>query len=326
MTIGPITAPMGERASGMLPVPAGVDPGTSIPITIVHGARPGPVLALVAGIHGSEYAPIIAMQRILPLVDARELRGTLLIVHAANLPAFFGRTIYTGPIDGKNLNRSFPGRPDGTVTERQAHVITREILRRADYVVDIHAGDGNEALRPYTGYYARHGTPEVIARSREMAVAFGLEHIVLFPGTYTAEEAIYTGAAAVTLGKPALDIEAGQLAEAAPEAVDAITRGSLSLMRHLRMLDGAASPAENPVFIEQRASVKSLHDGIFYPAVAVGEYVTRGARIGHVTDLFGRRLQEVHAPEAGIVLVIIGTPPVRVGETLATIAQVPGSR
>src|SRR5688572_29006659 len=150
LTVGGITAQPGQKASGMIAVPARADSGTQIPITVIRGRQAGPTLALIAGTHGSEVAPTVALQRLRAEVDANELRGTLLLVHVANMPSFLGRTIYYSPIDGKNLNRVYPGKANGSVSERIAHAITTEIIERADYLVDMHAGDGNESLRPYT--------------------------------------------------------------------------------------------------------------------------------------------------------------------------------
>ena len=139
----------GERISGKLPVNGGVDGvETFIPVTVFHGRDSGPVLSLIAGIHGSEYSPIISMQRLPELLDPQAMAGTLIIVHIANLPAFQGRSVYFGPDDLKNLNRSFPGKADGTVTERIAFTLTEEIMPLSDYLIDIHSGDGNESLRP----------------------------------------------------------------------------------------------------------------------------------------------------------------------------------
>src|SRR6266540_5285312 len=150
LTIGSVVARPGQAASGFIEVPAGVDAATRIPITILRGAQSGPTLALIAGTHGSEVAPIVALQRVRATIDPAVLRGTVLIVHVANMPSFLGRTIYYSPIDGKNLNRVYPGKPDGTVSERIAFAITNQVIERADYLVDLHAGDGNESLRPYT--------------------------------------------------------------------------------------------------------------------------------------------------------------------------------
>src|ERR1039457_6467129 len=135
--------------SRMIEVPAGVDGGTQIPVTTIYGARPGGVLALVAGNHGYEYPPVLALQELRGKIDAARLSGTVILVHVANMPSFLGRTVYFSPVDGKNLNRVYPGRQDGTVSERIAFAITTQVIEKADYVLDLHCGDGNESLRPY---------------------------------------------------------------------------------------------------------------------------------------------------------------------------------
>jgi len=122
--LGPLHASAGEAVSGYLQVAALGDNGARIPVSLVRGAGRGPVLALVAGTHGYEYPGISALQRLRQSIDPRALRGTLILVHIANPPSFYGRTIYTSPADGKNLNRVFPGRPDGTLSERIAYEIT----------------------------------------------------------------------------------------------------------------------------------------------------------------------------------------------------------
>src|SRR5262245_22749273 len=178
-TIASVTAAPGSMASGVLIVHARPgDAGTVIPMTIVNGVAEGPVLALVAGTHGSEYVPIVALQRLRSQLDPKTLRGTVIIVHLANVPAFFGRRVYYSPGDGQNLNRVFPGRADGTLSERIADVITREVIARATHVADLHGGDGNESLRPYS-YWITTGAPAVADASRAMALAFGLDRIVV---------------------------------------------------------------------------------------------------------------------------------------------------
>ena len=179
LRVGPLAVRAGEAASGFLEVPAGGDGATRVPVSVVRGREPGPVLALVAGTHGSEVAPIVALQRLRARLDPAALRGAVILVHVANLPSFLGRTIYYSPVDRKNLNRVYPGRADGTVSERIAHAITTEVIDRADYLVDMHAGDGNESLRPYT-YWSRLGLDaRVDSLSREMALAWGHDHVVV---------------------------------------------------------------------------------------------------------------------------------------------------
>src|SRR6267154_3411505 len=140
--------PLGYE-SRMIEVPAASDSGTQIPVTTIHGAEPGPVLALIAGNHGYEYPPILALQRLRTLIDPHKLKGSIIMVHVANMPSFLGRTVYFSPVDGKNLNRVYPGQADGTVSQRIAYAVTREVIEKADYVLDLHCGDGNESLRPY---------------------------------------------------------------------------------------------------------------------------------------------------------------------------------
>src|SRR6188508_3240451 len=176
--LGPLHANVGQAVSGYLEVPALGDNGARIPVSLVRGSGKGPVLALVAGVHGYEYPGISALQRLRQSIDPRALRGTLILVHIANPPSFYGRTIYTSPADGKNLNRVFPGRPDGTLSERIAYEITTQVIAKADFLVDLHAGDGNEALRPYV-YMPVTGNAKLDAAIRGMALAFGLDHIVI---------------------------------------------------------------------------------------------------------------------------------------------------
>src|SRR5262245_25375051 len=105
LTVGPLTVQPGAKASGIIQVPAGKDEATTIPVSVIHGGRPGPTLALIAGNHGYEYTPIIALQRLLPSLDPKQLSGALILVHVANMPSFLKRTIYYSPVDGKNLDR-----------------------------------------------------------------------------------------------------------------------------------------------------------------------------------------------------------------------------
>ncbi|MGH9804569.1 MAG: M14 family metallopeptidase, partial [Candidatus Acidiferrales bacterium] len=240
--VGPLSAQPGRRVSGFLDVPDGADKGTRIPITIIHGAKPGPVLALIAGTHGYEYAPVLALQKLRGQIDPQELAGTVILVHVANLPSFLGRTIYYSPIDGKNLNRAYPGKPDGTVSERIAYAITTEVIERADYVVDLHCGDGNEALRPYV-YWGRSSDAQVDEASRQLALAFGLDHVVIDTTRPTdAAASTFTDNTALTRGKPAITTETGQLGETSPEWVALAERGVWNLLRHLKMIPGELAP------------------------------------------------------------------------------------
>jgi hypothetical protein len=117
-----------------------------IPVGIVEGARRGPTLAAIAGVHATEYAAHEGAQRFWRSLNPSEIAGTVYVVLTADVTAFYAHTQYTNPVDGKNLNRVWPGNPDGTLTERIAHTITREVVRKADAVVDCHGGEFDEAI------------------------------------------------------------------------------------------------------------------------------------------------------------------------------------
>jgi len=332
LTIGGVTARAGERASGFIAVPAGSDSATQVPITIVRGATTGPILALIAGTHGAEVAPVIALQRLRAEVDPARLRGTLVLVHVANLPSFLNRTIYRGPWDAKNLNRVYPGRRDGTVSERIAHAITTEVIDRADYLVDMHSGDGNESLRPYT-YWSKLGMDaRVDSAAREMALAWGNDHIVVDTNRPKSREAsLYTQNTAQVRGKPAITTETGFLGVADEGSVQRNVEGATRLMRHLGMLPalGALRPEErvtHPIWLERTAVLTSPGTGLWYPLVERGHTVQKGTVIGYVTDFFGTRQGDVRSPFTGTVLYVIGTPAMSRGEPVAMIGFVTEER
>jgi len=245
------------------------------------------------------------------------------VVHVANVPAFLARSVEVSPVDRKNLNRLFPGSAGGTLSERIAHALMTQVIARADAVIDVHSGDAHETLRPWTGFYARFGPPDVVQRSRDMARAFGVDVIVEFP--FQPDEPgrwLYTGAAAVAHGKPAFDVEAGGLGRADDATIALVVNGLRSVLRHLKMAPGLPTPAAAPWFVTARRTVTSRRDGVFLPTVAAGAYVTRGALLGRIVDFHGRPVEDVTSPVDGAVLVLLAGPAVNAGDTIATIGVV----
>ncbi len=320
-SVGPLQAAPGARVSGYIEIAPRMDAGTRIPITVIHGAKDGPVLGLVAGTHGYEYSPVVAMQRFPGKVDPGELAGTIIIVHVANMPSFLGRTIYYSPVDQKNLNRVYPGKANGTISERIADAITREVIERADYVVDLHCGDGNEALRPYS-YWMTSGTPEVNAKSKEMAIAFGLDHIIIDnERNPDPAQSVYTSNTAITRGKPSITTETGGMGRLDDEGADLAEKGVFNLLRYFQMLPGKPDAAEHPIWIERNVVLRSSETGTFHARVKPGHTVADGTVLGVLTDFFGNPIEEIRAPFAGEILYVVATPPVSKGEPLAMVGQ-----
>jgi len=322
LTIGSVVARPGQAASGFIEVPAGVDAATRIPITIVRGAQGGPTLALIAGTHGSEVAPVVALQRVRATLDPALLRGTVLIVHVANMPSFLGRTIYYSPIDGKNLNRVYPGKPDGTVSERIAYAITNQVIERADYLVDLHAGDGNESLRPYSYWSPLGLNARADSIAREMALAFGSDHIVVDTvRPRDVRASVYTQNTAQLRGKPAITTETGYLGIAAEDMVQRNVDGVFRLLRYLKMLAGDVELVRQPLFFERTEVLRSPGTGVWHARVERGQSVQKGSIIGVLTDFFGNTQADIRAPFGGIMLYVVATPAMSQGEPLGMIGE-----
>jgi len=320
--LGSIEAQSGTTVSGYLEISRGIDQATRIPVSVIHGASPGPTLALIAGTHGYEYPPITALQRLRGTLDPASLSGTILMVHVANPPSFLGRTIYTSPIDGKNLNRMYPGKPDGTISERIAHSITTQVIERADYLVDMHGGDGNEILRPYI-YMPVTGNEELDGKICGMALAFGLDHIVLDPAELADPAAsVFTDHTGLSRGIPAITTETGQMGSNDDYSVGLARDGVMNLMRHLKMIDEDEIPNQGVVWLKDYEVIRAEATGVFKASVRDGYAIAEGTLIGRLLDLFGEPIMDIRAPFAGVVNYVVGTPPVSEGEPLAMISKI----
>jgi predicted deacylase len=322
-TVGSATAPSGQKATGSIAVPAGVDAATNIPVIVVNGAKPGPVLALVAGSHGTEYASILALQKLAQAADPAVLSGTLIVVPLMNIASFAQKVPHVNPVDGKNMNRFYPGKADGTQTERVSWAIGKQVVERSDYLIDLHGGDLDENLRRYA-YWAQTGKAAQDATSRAMVLAFGLDHIIEqdFRNPVAPGGAVTITRYASGLGKPCVTAEAGHAGMSEADDVDSLVQGCWNVARHLKMLAGTAAPVEHPLWLSHVSIMASDVDGVFYPLVGPEAYVPQGMKVGYVTDYFGQKIRDVTASTAGIVLYIGAVPSLKKGDTIAHIGEI----
>ena len=284
--------------------------GLEVPVIELTGAADGPRLTVLAGVHGCEYAPMAAVRRWARALAGRELRGRIRAVPVLNLPAFRARTPFLVPDDGKNLNRCFPGDPDGTVADRLAYAAFTQLILGSDALVDAHAGDMVEALEPFALYDA--GPSE--ARALELATAYGLGYVIRQePGPDRAVGGT-TSTAAAELGIPAIIAEAGGCGLVEAAAVDAHVRG---LDRVLALLGMASDPAAEagqarpPARLGRFLWLRSTGEGWWEPAVRPGEQVAEGQVLGTVSRLDGAEVrQTVTAPAPGVPMFITSSPAV----------------
>jgi predicted deacylase len=319
LTVGTASAPVGQRANGFLQVPAGVDAAASVPVIVINGAKPGPTLALVAGAHGTEYASIIALERIAQQANPAEMSGALIVLPLLNQASFAQKVPHLNPVDGKNMNRLYPGKADGTQTERISWAISQQVIAKAGYLLDFHGGDLDENMRSYS-YWAQTGKGELDETSRRMVLAFGLDHIIMQDFRQPGASVTITRYAA-SQGKPSVAVEAGHAGTVLAEDVNALVEGTWSVMRQLKMLPGEPRPVAHPLWFPRYSSVTSEADGIFYPLAAPEAYVSKGMVIGYVTDAFGKRVWEAVAPSNGVILYIGAVPSMKKGDTVANIGE-----
>ena len=324
--VGTASAGPGARATGFIQVSAGMDAAVDIPVVVINGAKPGPVLALIAGAHGTEYASIVALMKLAQEADPSALAGKLIVVPLLNIASFLQKVPHLNPVDGKNMNRLYPGKADGTQTERALWAVTKQVVERCDYLIDFHGGDLDETLRHYS-YWADTGNPRLDTNSLEMVISFGFDHIIIqhnrpsdprTPGVTTLTRE------AQDLGKPSIAVEAGHAGTTHAEDVDALVRGSFNVMRRLKMLPGAAPVVQHPLWITRYTVIASDRDGVFFPLVEPEAYVKQGSRIGYMTDYFGNKTWDVASPLTGVVIYVGAVPSMKKGDNIAYIGE-PGN-
>jgi predicted deacylase len=297
--VGSLRAEPGEKRYGTSTFTVDGRP-YPLPMWLVNGDRPGPTLVVTAGVHPAEYASIAAALELGQTLQPAGLRGRVIVVPVMNLPAFTARSIYVCPLDGKNLNRVFPGNPEGTASDQIAAWVFQNVIRQADYFVDLHGGDLIEALVPFTIVF-KTGEARVDDASLGMARALGIRRLV------SSETPGSTFSAASKAGIPAILTEAGGQGIWSRDDVARHVDGLARLMRHLGMTDGGPPPPIDGRVLSQFLWLRSEHEGFWYPAVAVGAEVQKGQELGRVTDWEGRVLQMATSPSDGRVLFIVSS-------------------
>lgn len=288
LVVGTLRAAPGTKVTGRVSVDLG-GATVEVPVVLNHGRLPGLRVAVTSGIHGAEYVSIAAHRRVAMELDPATMAGSLVSVLVASPAAFAARSIYVNPLDGKNLNRVFPGDPNGTASQRLARWIHDAVMTGSDAFMDMHCGDMNEALVPFNGL-EETGDRARDERARAMAAAYGLDYLVVgpLPGSTTT--------AATALGMPALLAEVGGQG-LWPEAD--VARHAAGLRRTLAVLglrDGSGDPAPGVQRrLEDDVWLRSSTNGFWHPSVAVGDHVRAGDRVGEVQDAFGTALEVVTA-------------------------------
>lgn len=289
----------------------------------IHGHQPGPRLLITAGVHGDEFEPMAAVRRLMTEIDPQHLRGKLTMVPVINESAFrLGRR--TGE-DGKDLARTCPGREDGSVTEQVAFALS-QLIRSADFYIDLHTGGTNYTVLPLSGY-TLHADPNVLAVQRRMAQVFGLDVVWGTDPNLDGRSLSVARDANV----PAIYCEYLGGGRCDPAGIDAYVRGCRNVMIELGLLDGSPDVPRPPLVVEDhrpgaghmQINHPSPCEGFFEPAVVLGQRVCVRDLIGIVCDVLGQRVEQIESRYTGVVIVLQTFPTVSAGASVAVVMETP---
>lgn len=291
-----------------------------LPIYVVQGEKPGPTLCLTAGVHGTEYPGIEAALRLYYEVDPKALAGRIIGCPFCNFSSFRERSMFVNPLDGKNLNYVFPGRPDGTITEVIADFLLNKVVALADYHIDLHSGDVIEDLHPFVFYHRTHNA-KIDELSARMAKVFGMRYVAVTEtsGSGTSDKGNFYASVAEA-GIPSIQAEAGGLGLLTEEAVNIHLRGIKNVLMDVKMVPGDVTPPGDLREFRRFLRLRSEHDGIFYPLVRPGQEVHSGDLLARITDYRKEKeLARLVCEGDGVVLWIIASPAIKAGDALMAI-------
>ena len=299
----------GETARIQIPV-ADLYTSTSLymPVQVIRGKRPGPVLLVSAAVHGDELNGVEIVRRLLKRKALRSLRGTLIAVPIVNVHGFLNQSRY---LPGRrDLNRSFPGSPKGSIASRIAHTFMSELVAKADFGIDLHTGAINRSNLPQIR--GNLDDPETL----ELARAFRTPVIV--------NSNIRDGslrASATDHGIPMLIYEAGEALRFDEVSIRAGVQGVLNVMRHIKMLpQSKRRQSAAPLLARSTVWVRAPASGIVGVKAMLGSSVAEGHPLAAVTDPLGDFEEPVLAPFDGIVIGCSNLPMAHEGDALFHLA------
>lgn len=298
----------GQKMSGFINVP-----GTPVkmPATVISSKKPGKKILITGGVHGGEYPCIETAIRLAKDIQPADISGTLVIIHPVNTAAFLARLQYYGPYDGKNLNRVFPGKATGTVSERIAYTV-HQLQKAADFYIDLHGGDIHESLVPFV-IYSKVGATEVVEQSKQASATLGFPYVV---GSTSENGSI--GAASFA-GTPGFLAELGQCGRWSEEEVEAYLRAIKNVLIYLECLEGTMVEYPGIQYLDQMTVLKAENEGCWYPVKQLEDMVQKGEKIGEIRDYFGKMLSEYRSPESGRILYLVTSLAITEGDPLAAI-------
>ncbi|MGA8206786.1 MAG: succinylglutamate desuccinylase/aspartoacylase family protein [Candidatus Dormiibacterota bacterium] len=274
----------------------GAGPDTFVPIGVIEGSTAGPRAAVVAGVHGTELVTQDAVQALWQQLSSGQVHGSLTFIFVADILAARAGIPGANPVDGRNLNRVWPGSADGTFSERLAARLWSELLGQPDVVIDVHGGEWTEEVHPFALVHPS-GDAERDRRALQLAAAMGLPYVQSTVGEGTLSGAV------IRSGRIGLAFEVGgggQRPKADVERVVRAIRGALAAAGSIEKQ--LAVETEPTVVLAGGEHIRSTVGGVLLQEVELGQAVELGQRICTLTDFNGDVLETISAPRSGLIL------------------------
>jgi predicted deacylase len=315
ITIGSLTAGPGQAVRGFLDIgEAGTGP-VQLPLVIINGAHPGPTLCFTGGVHATEYSSIAAVMRLTNEIQPNDLHGCILAVPVVSMHMFAARMPFVSPLDGVNLNKIAPG-GEGSISSILARALFDQVITRAQYHIDFHAGDFGEMLLEFAAY-SLTGNTELDRTGEALARLFTPQVFCIAPqGTTLPPSPGFVANAAAHKGIVSILAEAGGNGTLDEADVAVHVEGARNVMRYLQMIDGEPRIAGPQSLATDWHNLRATRSGLLWLKVAVGDHVSEGQEVAEIWDIFGRTVEKVRAEKPGLAMLVWNHKAVNTGDPI----------
>lgn len=315
VAIGSLTAEPGQVVRGFLDVGETATGPVQLPLVIINGADAGPTLCLTAGVHATEYASIAAVMRLTNEIEPNSLRGCIIAVPIISMHMFAARLPFVSPLDGVNLNKIAPG-GDGSISALLAGALFEQVIGKAQYHIDFHAGDFGEMLLEFAGY-SLTGNEKVDHQGEALARVFTPQIFCLAPqGSGLPPSPGFVAHAAAQKGIVSILAEAGGNGTMEEADIAIHVNGARNVMRYLRMLDGDPQIPWPQILATDWHNTRATRAGLLTLKIAVGDRVAEGEEVAEVFDVFGHSIEKVRAEKAGLAMLVWNYKAVNTGDPI----------
>lgn len=310
-----LTVRRGQKTEGFIKAGDLASHSVEIPVTLIAGADEGPTLSITAGMHATEYAGIVAAYELAKRIEPAKLTGNVIIAPLLNRYGFDALSLRINPVDGANLNRIFPGNPDGTISYQIADKVFKNVIMGSDCYIDFHGGELFESLIPFVVCFDA-GNRSLFEKTMKLVRAFGTNYVWHAPDPDLGpnQQAGFAIAQAAMKGTAAFAAEAGTEARLDVASVEILVGGTFNVMRAMKMIDGPEQNNPEPIVSRKETYLPVSKSGLLYSFVKEGDQVDRGQKMFEVRSLPGELLEMINAPANGVVLSTKTNPVVKRGD------------